>query len=75
MIPQEIEDKMLEVVSYTEDIDDWVTIKKEIVKHIRWQLRTLFSRRHPITKQQQTNDFEIEVMKRWVELGGRELHI
>ena len=75
MIHEDVVKMMIEVMEYASDVEDWITIKKELVKHVRWQLRTLFSRRHPLTKKQQTNEFEYEVMKKWVELGGKELHI
>jgi hypothetical protein len=74
MIPEKVEEKIREVMSYAET-DDWLTVKKEIVRSLPWKYRTLFSRRHPITKEQQLNDFELEVIKRWEELSGRGLYI
>ena len=72
MIPADVDYAIRTVLAYAPDITRWVTAKIEILKHLKWQTRTLFSRRHEVTKQQQTNDFEREVMRRWVELGGKE---
>ena len=71
MIPDDVERALQLVRAYAPDETRFVTIKVEVLKHLRWETRTLFSRRHEVTKQQQTNDFEREVMKRWIELGGR----
>lgn len=59
------------VYSYADGVDDWITIKKELLKILIAKDRTLFSTRHPITKKQQTNDFERSVAKRWSVLTGR----
>lgn len=71
MIPDDVEASLQMVRIYAPNETRWVTIKVELLKHLKWQSRTLFSRRHEITKKQQTNDFEREVMKRWCELGGQ----
>lgn len=71
MIPDDVERALQMVRAYAPDLTQFVAVKVEVLKHLRWQTRTLFSRRHEITKKQQTNDFEREVMKRWIELGGK----
>lgn len=71
MIPGDVEYALQMVRAYAPNETRWVTVKVELLKHLKWQTRTLFSRRHEVTKQQQTNDFEREVMMRWVELGGQ----
>lgn len=75
MIPEKVEQKLLEVFAYANEVEDWITVKKELVRHLPSPLRSLFSRRHPITKVQQTNEFELEIIKRWSELGGKDLYI
>ena len=59
------------VHTYAGHVDDWIVIKKEILKTLPSEDRSLFSLRHPITKKQRTNDFERIVMRRWEELTGR----
>jgi hypothetical protein len=59
------------VYSYASHIDDWLTIKKELLKTLPSHERTAFSSRDPITKKQRTNDFELQLAKRWSDLSGR----
>jgi len=50
------------VASYAGDCDDWVTIKKEILKGISPNLRKNFSTRDPKTKEQWLSDFDKRVI-------------
>lgn len=50
--------------------DDWVTIKKIILRSIRSELRTSFSTRDPKTKEQSLNEFEIQLIEKYKELTG-----
>lgn len=59
------------VHGYASHVDDWIVIKKELLKSLPPALRTLFSTRDPITKRQRTNDFEREVARHWSEISGR----
>ena len=59
------------VHGYASHVDDWIVIKKELLKALSSNDRTLFSTRDPITKKQVTNDFERAVMERWSEMTGR----
>ena len=63
-------DKLSEVAEFAGDCDDWVTIKKEVMKLLPSSIRSMFSRRHPITKEQQTNKFEIELINYYKEITG-----
>ena len=64
--------EMLEFVfSYAGHIDDFLIIKKELLSILNSDMRRLFSTRHPLTKKQQTNDFERELAKRWEQMSGR----
>jgi len=56
---------------YAEHIDVWVVIKKELLKNLHPSDRKLFSTRDPITKRQNMNDFERDVIKIWEEMTGR----
>lgn len=59
------------VHSYAGHVDDWIVIKKELLKALPAEDRTQFSTRDPVTKKQRTNDFERLVAERWSELSGR----
>jgi len=63
------------VVSYAKDSGDWVQIKKEIMKHLPWQLRTNFSTRDRKTYEQSMNDFEHMLAEYWESQTGRELRV
>lgn len=69
-LPEDIEEVLRFVYGYAPRITDWLQLKKELVKTVPPSRRSLFSRRHPVTKQQQTNEFELSVMSRWEELTG-----
>jgi gamma-glutamyl phosphate reductase len=72
-VPSQVQAALEEVYGYASDIGDWIVVKKELLKAIPSNLRTLFSLRDPVSKRQRTNDFERELMRRWRDLGGREL--
>lgn len=59
------------VHSYAGHVDSWIIIKKELLKELPPELRTLFSTRDPITKKQRTNDFERQLAERWSVMTGR----
>jgi len=59
------------VFRYAGHIDEWITIKKELLKNLPSIARKVFSTRDPITKKQLTNDFERQVAVRWSALSGR----
>src|SRR3990167_8092367 len=70
-IDQEILSALEIVYSYAAEVDDWLTIKKELVKIITPTKRGLFSRRDEITKRQVPNDLDRAVAAKWSELTGR----
>jgi len=74
-IPDRIAQQIREVSCYVGNCDDWVTIKKEIMRGIPSGLRKLFSRRHPITKEQVPNDFDIAVKEEYEKVSGIDLKI
>ena len=59
------------VHSYAGHVDDWLTVKKELLRALPPDLRALFSTRDPVTKRQRTNDFERQLVERWSEMTGR----
>lgn len=62
------------VASYASNIDDFITIKLELIKSLPFDLRLLFSTRDKKTWKQRTNDFEREVAKVWEELTGKRVY-
>ena len=73
MIPERIVEQIDFVASYATDCDDWVTIKKQIMRGIPSQLRKNFSTRDPKTKEQWLNDFEKELITYYKEMTGVKL--
>ena len=68
-----INSAMERVHRYAPALDEWITVKKELLKNLPSEHRTMFSTRDPITKKQRTNDFERLLIKRWSSLTGREV--
>ena len=58
------------VSTYVSDIDDWIIIKKELLKQLPPNLRMLFSRRDEKTKKHSLNMFEKEIIDYWERLTG-----
>ena len=73
MIPDRILEQIKFVASYADDCDDWVTIKKEVMRQIPSELRKNFSTRDPKTKEQNINNFEKVLINYYKELTGIEL--
>ena len=63
------------VMKYAGSSDDWVLIKKEIMKSLPWQLRTNFSTRDRKTYEQRMNDFEKMIAEYWKSKTGVELRV
>ena len=59
------------VHTYASHVDSWIVIKKELLKALPAEDRSLFSTRHPLTKKQSTNEFEQRVIEHWSALTGR----
>jgi len=62
-IPKKIEEQLEIVASYAGDCDDWVTIKKEVMRALPPTLRKFFSTRDPRTKEQWLNPFEMKLIE------------
>ena len=73
MIPERIIEQIDFVASYVSDCDDWVTIKKQILRGIPSILRKNFSTRDPVTKEQRLNQFEKKVINYYEDLTGTSL--
>lgn len=66
-------DALLLVHSYAGHVDEWITIKKELLKALPTEMQAAFSTRDPITKKQRPNRFERMLAEKWSELTGREV--
>ena len=69
-IPERIIEEINFVASYVDDCDDWVTIKKEVMRGIPSEMRKNFSTRDPKTKEQWLNSFEKEVISYYYNMTG-----
>ena len=58
------------VSTFVGDCDDWVTIKKQIMKYLPPKIRKNFSTRDQKTKEQSINDFEKELINYYKGLTG-----
>jgi hypothetical protein len=58
------------ISSFAGDCDDWVTIKKEVMKNISPKFRNNFSTRDPKTKNQHLNKFEKYLINYYKDLTG-----
>lgn len=74
-IPKKIINELREISTYAGSCDDWMTIKKEVMKSIPSNLRSLFSRRDPITKEQVPNSFDKAIIEYYYNLTGIKLKI
>lgn len=70
----ELSDDIIQAVhfvhSYASGETDWLKIKKEILKCVKPSSRTAFSSRHPVTKKQEINQFDVAVATYWEGLSG-----
>ena len=57
------------------DCDDWVEIKKMLLLSLPSKIRKLFSKRHPITKEQMTNALEYDLIEWYFKNKGKKLVI
>ena len=67
---ERIKEFFKEVSVYAGDCDDWVEIKKEVMKYLSAPVKSNFSRRHPVTKNHTLNQFEEEMINYYKELTG-----
>jgi hypothetical protein len=72
-IPPEILAKFDVVYSYANSSDNWLEIKKQLVWACSVPTRKFFSRRHELSKKQQTNALERRLGEMWEKRTGRPL--
>lgn len=66
-----LSDAIDHVFTYASHVDEWLIVKKELLKVLPVKERTIFSVRDPITKKQRVNQFEILLAKWWSEKTKR----
>jgi len=62
MIDEEIKELVEELFFYYKD-DNWLTVKKYLVRYLHPNLRKKFTTRHPKTKKHTINLYEEEIIK------------
>lgn len=73
-IPEQIMEVLILYTSQSESLDDWMDVKKLILKSIHPNNRRLFSRRDEKTKIPNFNEFEEEIVNLWEEITGNRLN-
>lgn len=66
---------MKDVFTYASHVDEWIVIKKELLKFLHPDDRKLFSTRDPLTKKQRPNDMERELAALWGKMTKRQVII
>lgn len=74
-IPDRILDEMTEIATYLDDCDDWMVLKKLLLRSIPSELRRLFSTRDPVTKKQSLNAFEVKIIEEYYKRTGVTLEL
>lgn len=63
------------VKALNEKTDQWIIVKKEILKMLPPHLRSLFGLRHPVTKKQILNEMDLIVIDFWLHQTGKQLKV
>jgi len=74
-IPPEITGELDVMIAHRLFFDDWMTVKKYLLKSLSPRLRTLFSTRDPWTKKQTLNGFEKNVVEYYEYQTGKKLRL
>ena len=72
---QLIDEQINNAISYDLFFDDWLSMKKYLLRSLPADVRSHFSTRDPKTKKQNLNEFEIEIIKRYKKLTGKEIGV
>jgi len=68
-------EKLKFISTYAYDVDDWVTIKKELLKQLPVSERKCFSKRDGKTKRINLNEFEKNLIVQWKQFTGKDLTV
>lgn len=58
---------------YSDRIDTWISLKKELLLMLKSYDRKYFTTRDPITKKQSMNDYERHLASQWQQITGKSL--
>ena len=72
---ERIEKEMSIAIQHGLGFDDWVSMKKYLLRSIPSQMRSSFSTRDPKTKKQNMNEFEYNLVDRYQALTGKILRL
>lgn len=68
---KEIKEALGEVHNIIGDENDWIVIKKQMLRSLPPQVRKFFSTRHPVTKEQSMNDFDLQIAMLWSKMTNK----
>lgn len=68
-------EKLKFISTYAHSANEWITVKKELLKQIPVSERKLFSKRDAKTKRTNLNDFEKKLLAQWKQLTGKDLTV
>lgn len=71
VVNDETVEALVFIKTYAGHVDDWLVIKRELLKVLKPAQRSGFSTRDPITKAQVINEHDRAVASIWSELTGR----
>jgi len=74
-IPPQVIKELDIMISHRLFFDDWMMVKKYLLKSLSPKLRTLFSTRDPYTKKQVLNAFEREVVQYYENEAKKKLRL
>ena len=74
-VPQRILEELATIAAYSVKDDDWMLIKKQLLLSLPPALRKNFSTRHPKTKKQSINEFEVSVIDIYEGMTGIRLRL
>jgi len=75
IVPDRILEQIEFVSAYVADCDDWVTVKKEIMRGLPSDLRRHFSTRNQKTKEQWLSEFDKIIIGCWYDVTGVKLKL
>ena len=73
IIPDFMIEKLCEIMQYVGETNEWMVVKKQLLRTLPPEHRTLFSRRDEKTKKQHPNILEHEIIEWWFEKTGIQL--
>jgi len=67
-------DEAIEFIAlYMHNETDWISVKKQLLLRLPWEIRGMFSRRNEKTKKHTISEFDRMVIERWKRQVGNDL--